>query len=94
MVVRVASPAQGERGFGLVFVGEHDGYGSLRIVEIHATDLGDQFHTLGGLLLRVANVEFKDNPPGVGALVDCRPAEHPEDIPYAELGIRDVIPSS
>ena len=54
---------------------------------------GDEFHGARGAIV-IPDMKRKRNPvAAVAAGLDCE-TQHPGNVPYAELGIRDVIPSS
>lgn len=76
-----------------IFVRQHYGDGRLRIVDVERAALGNQLHQLRALVIGLAHVECNRDAVGSGPRTEDGEAEHPNDIPYAEFGIRDIIPS-
>ena len=77
---------------GSIFVRQHDGDGGLRVVYVERAASGNQLYKAGRAVV-VADIQGDGQAVATWAGADDRKARKPYDIPYAELGIRDVIPS-
>ena len=71
---------------------QHDGDGGGGVVHVERAALGYQLDEAGAGVV-VADVERNGDTVHAGAGAEDGKAGHPHDIPYAELGIRDLIPS-
>ena len=83
---------RGQRCGWSIYVRRHYRDGGLRVVPVERATRGDQLDETRVAVV-VADVERHGQAVGARPGAQNRKAKHGENIPYAELGIRDIIPS-
>ena len=70
---------------------QHHSNGRLRVIHVARSTLGHQLNELGAAVV-IADIQRDGHTLAAPTTQDGK-AQHPADVNYAELGIRDIIPS-
>jgi len=76
-----------------ILIHEHDGDGGLGVVNVEGATSGGQPDKAGASVV-VADIERNRQAVATGPAAENGKPGHGQNIPYAELNIRDIIPST